>query len=101
MRLYKICLIPVVLCIVIVACDQQPRNPVAEYGDSMIDSYKKGQQAGVTANLDAVKKAVEAYRASHDRYPSSLDDIKDFIGSPMDLTQYDYNPANGSVSVKK
>ena len=25
----------------IAACDAKPRNPVSEYGDAMIDSYKK------------------------------------------------------------
>ena len=40
----------------IAACDEKPKNPVSEYGDAIIDSYKKGQQAGETANLDAVKR---------------------------------------------
>jgi competence protein ComGC len=67
----------------------------------MIDAYKKGQQAGVIANLDAVKKTVEAYHASNDKYPQSLADLKDLIGSDIDLAQYDYNPENGTVSLKK
>jgi hypothetical protein len=53
------------------------------------------------ANLDAVKKAVEAYHASNDRYPPSLADVKDLIGSNIDLAQYNYNPENGTVSLKK
>jgi len=83
------------------ACDQNPKNPVAEYGDSMISAYKSGQRAGETGNLEAVKNAVAAYHASNDKYPESLDQVKDLIGSNMDLSQYDYNPENGSVSLKK
>jgi hypothetical protein len=85
----------------ITACEQKPKNPVSEYGDDMIDTYKKGQQAGVLANLDAVTKAVDAYHASNDKYPPSLTDVKDLIGSDIDLAQYDYNPENGTVTLKK
>jgi hypothetical protein len=84
-----------------ISCDQKPKNPVSEYGDAMIDSYKKGQQAGVTANLDALKKGIEAYRAANDKYPPSLNEVRDLIGSNIDLTQYDYNPENGTVSLIK
>jgi hypothetical protein len=84
-----------------ISCDQKPKNPVSEYGDTMIDSYRKGQQAGVTGNLDALKKGIDAYRAANDKYPPSLTEVRDLIGSNIDLTQYDYNPENGTVSLKK
>lgn len=90
-----------VILFFLIACDQKPKNPVAEYGDSLIGAYKSGQHAGEIGNLDAVKKAVEAYRAANDKYPESLDQVKDLIGSNIDLSQYDYNPENGSVSLKK
>jgi hypothetical protein len=83
------------------ACDQKPKNPVAEYGDSLIGAYKSGQHAGEIGNLEAVKKAVAAYHASNDKYPESLDQVKDLIGSNIDLSQYDYNPENGSISLKR
>jgi hypothetical protein len=83
------------------ACKQKPKNPVAEYGDSLIGAYKSGQHAGEIGNLEAVSKAVAAYHALNDKYPESLDQVKDLIGSNIDLSQYDYNPENGSVSLKK
>jgi len=95
----RIILIPVVLSL-FVACDEKTKNPVAEYGDVMINSYKKGQVAGETANLDAVKKSVQAYHAANDKYPQTLDEIKDMIGAKIDLSKYDYNPQTGSVSLK-
>jgi hypothetical protein len=95
-------ILPVLFSIFLIAsCDQKPKNPVAEYGDGLIDTYKRGQQAGETGNLDAVRKAVEAYRAVNDKYPHSLDEVKDLIGSDMDLSKYDYNPENGIVSLRK
>ena len=89
------------IVLLMAACDQKPKNPVAEYGDALIGSYKGAQNAGETANLDAVKKAVAAYHASNDKFPQSLDDIKDLINAPIDLSKYDYNPENGSVTSKK
>jgi len=84
-----------------IACDEKPKNPVSEYGDIMIDSYKKGQKAGETANLDAVKKAVQAYHALNDKYPQSLDDVKELIGAEMDMSKYSYDPQTGAASLKK
>ncbi|MCG2722879.1 MAG: hypothetical protein L6290_12840 [Thermodesulfovibrionales bacterium] len=83
------------------ACSEGPKNPVAEYGDALTGAYKRGQQAGETANLDAVKKTVGIYRATHDNYPQSLDDIKDLMTSKIDLSRYEYNPENGAVSLKE
>jgi hypothetical protein len=83
------------------ACDEKPKNPVAEYGDALVDSYKRSQQAAEKANLDALKKAVQLYYASNERFPKNLDEAKDFIGPDIDISKYDYNPDNGTVSLKK
>ena len=82
------------------SCEEKPSNPVAEYGDTMINSYQKGKQAGETGNLDAVRNAVRAYHAANDRYPQNLDEIKELLGSELDLSRYDYNPQNGTVTIK-
>jgi hypothetical protein len=95
-------LLPIILTLFfLLSCDQKPKNPVAEYGDTLINSYKRGQNAGEIANLDAVKSAVKAYHALNDRYPQSLNEIKNLIGANIDLSKYDYNPENGMVSIKK
>ena len=84
----------------IAACDEKPKNPVSEYGNTMLDSYKKGQQAGETANLDAVKKTVQAYHALNDKYPQSLEDVKELIGAEMDMSKYSYDPQTGTVNIR-
>jgi hypothetical protein len=86
---------------ILFACKEKPKNPVAEYGDALIDSYKRGQKAGDTANLDALKKAVESYRATNGRLPENMEEMNEFIGSGIDTSKYDYNPENGAVSLKK
>lgn len=83
------------------ACKEKPKTPLNEYGDALIDSYKRGQDAGEIANMDAVKKAVLAYHASNGKYPQNLEEIRDLISSDIDLSRYVYNPENGSVTLNK
>jgi len=80
---------------------EENENLVAEYGETMITAYTKGKQAGITGNLSAVKKTIEAFHAANDRYPESLDEIKHMFGSRIDLSIYDYDPSTGKVSIKK
>ncbi len=98
-HLLKIILMIVVI-LSITACKEKPRTPLDEYGNSLIDSYKRGQEAGEIANLDAVKKAVMAYYASNGKYPHNLEEIKDLLSSDVDLSHYSYNPENGKVTLK-
>lgn len=79
---------------------EKPKNPVAEYGDAMINAYQKGQDAGKTGNLFAVKQALQAYHAAHDRYPQNLDELEDLIGTEIDASLYDYDPRTGRVALK-
>jgi len=80
---------------------EENENLVEEYGETMITAYTKGKQGGITGNLSAVQKTVEAFHATHERYPESLDEIKPMFGKPIDLSIYDYDPSNGKVSLKK
>lgn len=90
----------VIILSFLISCKERPKNPVAEYGDGMINSYKKGQRAGEMANLDAVRKTIQTYHAANDRYPQGLDEVKDMLGSNIDLSRYDYNPQTGEVALK-
>ena len=81
----------------VLACDEKPKNPVA---DTMLDSYQKGKQAGEAGDLDAVRKAIQAYHASNDKFPQDLEEIKPLLGSEVDFSKYDYNPESGSVTLK-
>ena len=84
----------------IFACKEKPKNPVAEYGNVMMDSCEKGMQGGEMANLDAVKKVIQAYHAANDKYPVNLEEVQPLIGSEMDFSKYDYNSENGTVTIK-
>ena len=82
-------------------CDQKPKNPVAEYGDTMINSYQKGKQAGIEGNLEAVRQAVKAYHAANDKYPQNLQEVDPLLGgTKVDFSKYDYDPQTGKVDLK-
>ena len=101
MKMIRIILSLVFLLFLLLGCEEKPKNPVAEYGDALIDSYQRGKNAGDKANLDALKKAVESYRATNGRLPESLEDVKEFIGSGIDLSKYTYSSETGTVSLKQ
>ncbi len=82
------------------ACKEKPKNPVAEYGDALIGSYKGAQNAADIATLDGLKKAVQAYRAANGSYPAELKDVESFIGGPVDFSKFDYDPSTGNVTQK-
>jgi hypothetical protein len=90
----------VIILTFILACEEKPKNPMAEYGDAMINSYQKGKQAGEDGNLDAVRKSIQAYHASNDKYPQSLEEIKSLLSSEVDFSKYDYNSESGAVTLK-
>ena len=88
------------LAIFLLACDEKPKNPVSEYGDAMVGAYKRGQRAGEEADLDAVKKTIQAYYAANGEYPKSLKDIENMIQKPLAPNKYDYDPQTGAVTFK-
>lgn len=88
------------LC-VLTACDQKPQNPVSAYGDALIGAYKGSKSVAEQANLDAVQKSVDAYRAANEKYPENLKDVEPLLGaSQIDFAKYDYDPKTGKVGLK-
>jgi hypothetical protein len=94
-------LFSVIALLLVISCDEKPQNPVKQYGDVLIDTYKRGGETGEKANIAAVRNAVKTYQTMHDKYPLSLDEVKALIVTPIDLSIYEYNRENGSVSLKK
>jgi len=94
-------LFAIAILLFLASCDQKPKNPVSEYGDAVIDAYKKGKAVKETADLDAIKKTIQAHYAANERYPASLDEIAGLIGKSVDIARYDYDPQTGMVSLKQ
>ena len=98
---FLFCLFIVLPILFLAACDSKPRTAFDDYGDAITGSYVKGQHAGKTGNLDAVRKAVSMYHAEHGFYPETLEDIQESIRLDVDMSQFEYNPENGDVSLVK
>lgn len=100
LRVFATSSISLALLCAATACNEKPANPVSQYGDALIGSYQKARNSADTANLEALKKAVQAYRSAHDEYPKSLKDIEQIAGGRVEIEKYDYDPASGAVSLK-
>ena len=67
---------------------------------TIINTVDRARQAGDTADLNAIRKTVQAYHSANEKYPESLNEIKGMIGSEIEMSKYDYNPQTGTVSLK-
>jgi len=76
------------------------QNPIEEYGDALIDSYKRGQRVGKEADLKNIRTAIQIYRATNGEYPKSLKDVEEFAGFSIDTELYQYSPETGKINLK-
>lgn len=93
-------LFPLLIIMLLPSCKEKPKNPIAEYGDALMNAHQRSKDTAEKANLDAIQETIRTYRASNDKYPASLNDIKGMIGSPIDISRYNYDPQTGTVSLK-
>lgn len=82
------------------SCDKKADNPVTRYGDALIDAHQSAQQTAETANLATIQASVRLYFAANGRYPGSLSEIEDLVGTPIDPDRYEYDPRTGTVLAK-
>jgi hypothetical protein len=68
-----------------------------EFSKTVVVPIERAERAADSANLSALSKSVEAYRATNGRYPESLDEL----GTGIDTSRFDYDPATGKVTLKK
>jgi hypothetical protein len=86
----------IVASLILPACNSKQENPVNTY----LGAARSAGNAADAANLDALRKSIEAYRAANGSYPESLKDIEGMLGSRMDFSRYDYDPQTGTVTLK-
>ncbi len=91
----------IIVILLTFACKEKPKTAFDEYGDALIDSYKKAQKTETITNLDTIKKAILIYHAEKGKYPESLGDINEYLKSEIDLSKYNYDSNTGNVSLKE
>lgn len=77
------------------------KNPVEEYGDTVIKTYKGTQQFGRDIDIKQLQESIKTFHVAHGRYPKDLKEIRDFTGLKLDDDKYDYDPSTGIIKLKK
>jgi hypothetical protein len=87
------------LSLMLLSCKDE-KNPVQQYGDTLVQGYQSAQKVEKEANLQQVQRRVYEFRAMNERYPSDLKELEAFTKSPIDANKYNYDPATGNITVK-
>jgi len=96
--LYKTALLLLAVAVMLAGCGEGGKNPVEEYGDTMVDSLDRAETAALKMNLTTVKAAIDRYYARHGSYPERLDDLSlHNISTDM----YLYDPDTGEITIDR
>ena len=93
-----IVMVLVIQAVICFGCES--KNPVEQYGDTLIKSYKNTQQVGDRTSLQNLKESINAFNAAHGRYPNDLKELAEFTGIALDSTKYEYDPSTGKIVQK-
>lgn len=92
-------ILPFGLSLALFACSDD-RNPVQQYGHTMVESLKTTKKIEKKANVQAMQQSIQEYYAANGRYPSDLNEVAAFNGMTLESNKYDYNPETGTLTEK-
>ncbi len=98
-RLFVTALGTLILSFALFSCKDE-KNPVQQYGDTLVHGYKSAQKVEKDANLQQAQRSVYEFQAANGRYPADLRELAEFAKSPIDANKYNYDPATGSITAK-
>ena len=75
-------------------------NPVENYAKGMKGYEGRAEGAQAEEDLGDIRTAIQTYQMDNGRYPASLAAVKPYIRAGIDINRFNYNPADGSVSLK-
>lgn len=87
------------LIIFVISCES--KNPVEQYGDALIKTYKDTQQFGAKTTVKNLQESIKAFYAANGRYPNDLKELEDFTGITLDSSKYEYDPSKGTITQKE
>ncbi len=83
--------------------EQKPESAkqiIENYGEGLVTSMDKARAAQAKVDIREVQRVIQDYALAHDgAYPASLDEISGSLAG-IDLSSFDYDPSNGSVSLR-
>lgn len=81
------------------SCDS--KNPVEQYGDTVIKSYKNTQKTMSGVEIQKLQESIRTFQSMNGRFPNDLKELSDFVGSPLDSNRYHYDPSTGTIAAKE
>jgi len=84
----------------LVSCSEE-KNTVQQYGNTLTQSYKNTKKFDKELNVEQVRKSILEFNAANGRYPADLNELSSFSGLTLKSDNYEYNPADGTLSEKK
>jgi len=89
------------VCIIIsflAGCERS--SSFEDYGDTVVESYDRVEGLTAGVNLKEAKKGIRSYRAMNGKYPTSIEEVAEYMGGTFDVEKYDYDPATGKIDLK-
>jgi hypothetical protein len=99
LRLSLTILCTLFLSLPLLSC-QDEKNPVQQYGDTLVHGYKSAQKVEKDANLQQLQRSAYEFQAANGRYPADLKELGEFTKITIDSNKYNYDPATGGVTAK-
>ncbi len=75
-------------------------NPVESYVNGLKGSVERAKGAQAEEDIGDIRTAIQTYQMDNGRYPASLDAVKPYVRAGIDMSKYNYSPADGSISLK-
>jgi hypothetical protein len=89
-----------ILFVTLASC-KDDKNPAQQYGNTMVQSYKKAKDVDSTVNIQQVRKSIQEFYTANGRYPADLNELATFNGMTLKSDKYEYNPATGTLTEKQ
>ena len=75
-------------------------NPVENYAKGLKGYEGRANAAQAEEDMGDIRTAIQTYQMDNGRYPTSLDAVKPYVRAGIDINRFNYNSADGSVSLK-
>lgn len=98
-RLFSMMICTLVLSLPLLSCKDE-KNPVQQYGDTLVHGYQSAQKVEKDANIQQVQRSVYEFHATSGRYPVDIKELEEYTKSPIDENKYIYDPATGNITAK-
>jgi len=87
------------IAFLLASCDS--RNPVEQYGDSVVKGYRNAERVGSKTSVQNLQESIKAFHAAYERYPADLRELSAFAGTTLDENTYQYDPVKGVITAKE